>query len=192
MINMKLLILILLIFKINNVLCQSAVFKGTLISEKSGYPIQLFFAEIGMQESPIDSLGRFVFSNLELGKKYQLTFIPNLFEDQVIEFVIDSLITEKILMLNPICDFNEKQALLDIENNEPRLLLTSGFFSIPPTENSASFERKYGVRYLDTGCQRILNSCSKEYNTIIFQYLDLKFGKYWRTEVREDVLHLTD
>ncbi len=85
------------------------------------------------------------------------------------------------------CEFNFER---DLKKGKPKLLLVG---SVAPVyvQGQEKHEKKFGFEYYDFGCQPDSEDCMKVYNFQTFEYLDKKFGKAWRKEVRPDVLHLT-
>lgn len=86
--------------------------------------------------------------------------------------------------------YDKEHAKIDIENNEIKLILPGGFVSPIPMKNEEEIESKYNFRYLRPGCDITLFQKSKEYNRIIAQYLDAKYGTEWRKYIRKDVVGL--
>jgi hypothetical protein len=87
------------------------------------------------------------------------------------------------------CNVNQDVARQDIEQAKPRLLLASG---IAPQvySNQEDFSKKYQVTYYDFGCDIPNRQCLIRYNQLIFKYLDNKYSRRWRSEVRKDVIGL--
>lgn len=135
-----------------------------------------------------DSLGSFRFDSLAVGAYRMLVqgFGYN---------KIDTLITitdsnkSLDLLLFADCEINKVTAQSDIKENKPRLLIIGGIVpTIYPDQHL--FESKYGVKYDDYGDTPPPQECVEQYNREIFEYLDKKFGKSWRKEVRKDVVGL--
>ncbi len=80
-----------------------------------------------------------------------------------------------------------KMAELDIENENPFLLLMGG---IAPTiiATDPQFEKKYGIYFYEFGCAGPENEIIIAYNKIIFEHLNSTKGKKWIKEVRDDVI----
>lgn len=55
-------------------------------------------------------------------------------------------------------------------------------------ENDGKFENKYGIYLYDFGCVAPNYKCVKKYNSKVFDYLTLKFGKKWKKEIRKDII----
>ncbi|WP_342644708.1 carboxypeptidase-like regulatory domain-containing protein [Mucilaginibacter sp. CSA2-8R] len=130
-----------------------------------------------------DSLGRFTFRGLANGK-YRL---------QNKHFRIDTAVTVQDgpvdsfdIILN-VCEVDALQAQQDIQAGKAKLLLAGGYAPVY-YQGQELFERKYKVSYHDYGCTPPNRKCIKEYNKTVFTYLDLKYGKQWRTQVRKDVV----
>lgn len=75
----------------------------------------------------------------------------------------------------------------DIENKTPFLFTPGGIAPII-YPNDREFERKYSVYFYDFGCVTPDEEIMIEYNRIVFNLLDSKFGKSWRREIRPDVI----
>ena len=65
-------------------------------------------------------------------------------------------------------------------------MIQGGIISIY-IEGQEVFEQKYKVKYFDLGCVASINLCIEHYNAEVAKYLDLKYIKNWRKEVRFDV-----
>lgn len=80
-------------------------------------------------------------------------------------------------------------AKYDIARGTPFLLLQSG---ISPVVYAAdhTFENRYKVSYLESGCTGSREKLASAYDRIIFAYLDVKYGQKWRKEIRPDVIGL--
>lgn len=134
-----------------------------------------------------DSLGNFHFENLKPGK-YNLQVIGFGYQN------LDTLVTlenESLEDLNLLivanCEVNREIAERDIKKKKPKLLLVG---SIAPVvyPDQYKFEKKFKIEYYDFGCVTPANECIIQYNERIFEYLDEKYGKSWRKEVRTDVI----
>ena len=136
-----------------------------------------------------DSLGIFRFDNIKPGK-YRIKIVESRYlqTDTLIELKHNS-ITNLNLLIKAVCDVDETIAERDINENKPRLLLRGGIAAIF-YYNQHDFEKKYNISYFDFGCVGPARECIVHYNKRIFQYLDSKFGKEWRKDVRRDVLGL--
>jgi hypothetical protein len=136
-----------------------------------------------------DSLGNFNIDNLSDGK-YLVKIIGDDFKtiDTLITIMNKSIESLNILVISK-CEINGQIAELDIKKHKPRLLIFGG---ISPViyKGQEKFERKYHVKYYDYGDVVPDTDCAIEYNSRIFKYLDDKYGKTWRKEVRKDIVGL--
>lgn len=84
------------------------------------------------------------------------------------------------------CSFNFEN---DLKTNKIKLFLIGG---IAPThvQGQEQYEKKFNFQYYDYGCTPEAKECSKAYSAKAFKYLDQKFGRSWRKQVRQDVLYL--
>jgi hypothetical protein len=136
-----------------------------------------------------DSLGNFTFYNLKPGN-YKLIARGLGYETLDTMIVLGNQSLSKInLLMKTKCDVDSAIAEKDIIKKKPRLLLIG---SIAPIfyKNQNIFERKFHIIYHDYGDNPPAIECVVQYNKRIFEYLDLKFGKIWRQEVRQDVIGL--
>lgn len=88
-------------------------------------------------------------------------------------------------------DYNTQGAKKDIVNGNIRILFSGGFGGMPDfnNEDDLAFQKKYGVKFYSLGCFRGGDDENQEaYNNRIFKYLDEKFGKTWRIEIRKDAI----
>jgi len=94
-------------------------------------------------------------------------------------------IMELLLVAN--CKINYTTAINDIKIRKPRLH-TIGGVAPANINDKAMFESKYGVKYNDLGDIPPPLECIEQYNFKIFEYLDSRFGKFWRDEVNDRVI----
>ena len=83
------------------------------------------------------------------------------------------------------------KAKKDIKNNSVSLFLQGGIAPIT-TNSDREFGKKFRVEIVEYGCVGLDRSFSVAYNAEIFKYLDQKFGKLWRNEIRNDIIGFTD
>ncbi|WP_316831876.1 hypothetical protein [Pedobacter aquatilis] len=83
--------------------------------------------------------------------------------------------------------YSEKLAAADIKAGNIKFLLRGG---IAPTyfKGQELFEKKYGLKYYEFGCVMPADISIKDYNKVVAAFMDGKFGKDWRKEVRKDVV----
>jgi hypothetical protein len=93
-----------------------------------------------------------------------------------------------IVNISP-CNFGSAKAQKDIKAGRPMLLLSGGIAPVA-SPNEDHFEKKYTVKYHDFGDTPQKYKCSVAYNKVVFAFLDKKFGKSWRKDVRPDVIGL--
>lgn len=86
--------------------------------------------------------------------------------------------------------YNKKGALEDLRKGDVKLLLPGGIIEAPTQPYDSTFERKYNVTFISQGCVRFLGDNEAAYNAEVFKYLDEKYGKDWRKEIRSDVIGL--
>jgi len=165
--------------------------QGKVIYGKYNTPLDGSIVKIvGTNKGTVaDSLGIFILKNLKEGKyNLEIGGIICGYIDTIIELREKSIENLNIFIFAKCSSINEDTAKFDIQNGKPRLLLVGGI--VPGIEpGQENFEKKYGIIYYDFGC--VVPGpyeCIIEYNNVIFEYLDDKFGKEWRKEVRKDVI----
>ncbi|PVW17381.1 FEKKY domain-containing protein [Marixanthomonas spongiae] len=137
----------------------------------------------------IDSLGNYKFDNLKSGT-YKIMVIDYNPNPKKFRFEIDSSsISDFNLIVDANCEVSKEIAEQDIQNDKPRLLLISGIAPYVSFEDN-KFAKKYGIIFQDFGDTPPAENCVKQYNSTVFDFLDKKFGKKWREEVRDDVIGL--
>ena len=190
--NIIILFSLLLLNKISYT--QNSLLIGKLVDENNDIilfaPIIYEYLEMsGKVES--NENGYFIIKNLKKGEKIKLKIIPLGLSkiDTIITISSDTL--KFVFKLPCILDgqqINKELAEKDILNNKIRIIIDGG---IAPTfyKNDYNFEKRYKVKFWTSGCQStISNKCKSEYNKTIFDYLDKKYGKNWRKEIRKYVL----
>lgn len=79
-----------------------------------------------------------------------------------------------------------KQANADIKNGKLKFLIQGGI-AATRVKGQELFEQKYGVVYYDFGCVGPSAIRIEDYNKVVASFMDKKYGKGWRKEVRKDV-----
>lgn len=137
----------------------------------------------------MDSLGNFQFNNLGTGKfliSVSLTGFERIDTNTIITLLDKSRNNIEIILFSN-CKENAQTAKMDIKKGKLKLLLQGGISPIV-YQGQEKFEQKYKVEYYDFGCIGQETECSTEYNFVVFDYLDKKYGKEWRGEIRNDVI----
>lgn len=93
-------------------------------------------------------------------------------------------------LTNLYSEFDAAGARHDIANNNMRILLPGGLIQETTNARDSLFEKKYQVRFLSQGCVRLPGEDQHAYNGEIFKYLDKKYGRRWRREIRQDAIGL--
>jgi hypothetical protein len=136
--------------------------------------------------------GKFKIKGLKSGH-YKLTFsafgYPRL--DTVLN-IENSDIENFVWRVKTTCNgkYNKQQAISDIKKGKANLIVIGGIAPIIYSTDK-KFRRKYKVGYNIFGCiAPDMHDCLVMYNRTIFEYLDKKYGKKWRKDVRKDVAGL--
>jgi len=168
--------------------------KGKVISGISGEkPISdIYVQELITKQQLIltDSLGNFRIGYLEPNKKYVIEISAFGYGKQKFDLETTSGINNVTFELKADCEYNAERAESGFRNRNANLLLVG---SIAPIANSSfdnRFEKKFGIKYFDFGCEPPIDECIKEYNQRIFELMDKKYGMKWRKKVRSDVEYL--
>ena len=141
-----------------------------------------------------DSFGRCRFTGVNKGvysllnKKYKIdtTFIVP--DTAILSYSPQRTIFDIDIDLN-ICDINAKTARKEVRKGNPRLISIGGLAPVY-VFGQQKFENKFHIKYYDFGDSGPSESCALQYNLVVFAYLDKKYGKAWRNEVREDIIGL--
>ena len=139
------------------------------------------------KESNFGSEGKFYFKKLQAGT-YTLkvqTGSNDHSEDTILVIKKHSL--KKLKIYNDVQCFWRSAAIADSEilKGHPQLLIPGKVI----VHGQDLFEKKYGVKYEIYGCiAPDQDDCMISYNKVVFAYLDGKFGKAWRKEIRKDVV----
>ena len=167
---------------------------GKVISGITGEkPITEIYVQELVTKQPLtfaDSLGNFRIEFLEPNKKYIIEITAFGYGKQKFDVETKNGINKLTFELKADCEYNAEQAESDWKIGKPKLLL---FGSIAPIGNSSSdnrFEKKFGIKYYDFGCEPPIDECIKIYNQKMFELMDEKYGKVWRKKVRTDVEYL--
>lgn len=103
----------------------------------------------------------------------------------------------KYLSLTPlkhyvfISPYTTEGAAIDIKRGKPQVLFSGKPGSMPDFTSSGdkAFQKKYGVTFFSQGLLHSLDKDNEaDYNQAIFNYLDKKYGKGWRYELRHDAI----
>jgi hypothetical protein len=85
--------------------------------------------------------------------------------------------------------FTPESAQIDIKTNQVRILLPGGIVApAPMTKADEVFQTKYHIQYYSQGCVHQEGEDEAGYNRTVFKYLDRRYGKNWRQEVRKDAV----
>jgi len=163
----------------------SAIRQQPIIFGTVRLPSRLGVGYDGKELAKIDSLGnftvklkdttnvRFVIDCILAGSTMQRVY----YTDTVIVFSITT----------DCYDYNVEKAKRDIDSNRILLLCDLGYAIYKFTDKDRAFKKKYGITYYTFADTPIMSDCMWLYNKTIAGYLDDKFGKEWRKEVRWDV-----
>jgi len=79
-----------------------------------------------------------------------------------------------------------KLAHADLKNGNIKFLIRGGIVS-SYIKGQEVFEKKYGVAYYSFGCVMPVNISINDYNKVVASFMDRKYGRDWRKEVRSDI-----
>lgn len=77
----------------------------------------------------------------------------------------------------------------DLKKGTVSLFVQGGFAPVV-NKGDAEFEKNYKVNISDFGCTALEQKIVAAYNNRIFIFLDSKYGRQWRDEVRQDIIGL--
>ena len=136
-----------------------------------------------------DSIGNFVLDNLEFNKTYILKTSSIELGNAEIELKTgnDSIIRKTFEIISD-CKFNSETAETDWKNKNPKLLLIGSIAPIGNSRKDRKFEERYKIKYYDFGCTPEALECIIEYNETIIKFMNIKYGKKWKSGIRKDVI----
>ena len=161
------------------------------ISEEK--PISDIYVQELITKQPLiiaDSLGNFRIEYLESNKNYVIEISVFGYGKQKFDVQTKSGINNVTFELKADCEYNAERAESDWKNGKANLLLVGSIAPIANTSPDNRFEKKFGIKYFDYGCEPPIDECLKEYNQRIFELMDKKYGMKWRKKVRSDVEYL--
>lgn len=167
---------------------------GILISANSNKPISDGRINFSPKKAILsDSAGHFTIYGLCKGQ-YKLSFSALGYDnrDTIINIKNENVDNIVWIIATDCPGFSAGKALKDIKGNKAHLLL---YGSIAPVigPSDKEFKKKFGVAYMIFGDdETVREECKKLYNQVVFDYLDKKFGKKWREEVRKDIVGYKD
>jgi len=168
--------------------CFPQSITGTILSSVDKSPIAHASVSLANASGTVsDSVGHFVFSRLQKGR-YSLRFSAIHYESLDTTVVIQGALPLQLeIILRTSCDYDAKRASEDIQLGHPKLLIVGSIAPIANSKEDDQFERTYGLTYFDFGDSPPADACIRQYNEVIFQHLNSKFGKKWQKHVRSDV-----
>ncbi|MEQ8908958.1 MAG: carboxypeptidase-like regulatory domain-containing protein [Vicingaceae bacterium] len=197
---MRILLLILIIA--SGVKGLSQEIKGQIFDKEKGstpFVKVYLISDSDTIKTEADIDGKFSFSNLSQSEyKIITSYVGYLPSDSIIELNSEDIFIELTIKVDSTklpfntadYAFNANTANRDILNDSISLLLLGGIVTRAITDEDSKFEEKYKVNFLSRGCIRLGEDNEAEYNKVMFEYLDKKYGKKWRKEVRKDVIGL--
>jgi hypothetical protein len=194
--------LTLLFFTLISKICFGQVdYSAVLIDKKSHEPLSFVLVSTLNNADTVtvmtDLDGRFTFTNRPVGK-------VRIIVTELGYSILDTFLlltthrsSDSIRVSGPNLNgrivrlrYTKSAALSDIKAETIFLLLPGGFVGTKINAIDTLFENKYNLKYISRGYTRLPNDNETEYNTTIFSYLDKKYGKAWRKEVRQDIIGL--
>jgi hypothetical protein len=82
--------------------------------------------------------------------------------------------------------YSVKLANADLKTGSVKFLIRGGIVSTY-VKGQEVFEKKYGIAYYSFGCVMPVNISINDYNKVVASFMDHKYGKNWRKEVRSDI-----
>jgi hypothetical protein len=170
------------------------------ITDLEKNPIEFVSIKIATSNSKVnqytDENGCFCFKNIKKGAvKLNIKFFKLdvdtvlLFSEKDSIFLNFEVNLKMIVCRSILWGINDSIAQIDIIEGRPRLILKGGMV-VSKIHGQEIFEANYGIKYYDFGCISLDEESITSYNKVIFKFLDKKYGKKWRKEVRKDVVGL--
>lgn len=133
-----------------------------------------------------DSLGNFTIKGLA-SNKVKINLMGHGYSADTIVEIRNKSVENFTIFARTDCNVNRRTAERDIRMGNVNLLLTTGFIPSAATPNDKDFEKQYKIEYYDYGYLSPAVECLIQYNRRIFEHLDSRYGREWRTKVRKDV-----
>jgi len=172
------------------------VIKGIVLSEVNGKPLENVYVNYKSRYrySATDKKGRFDYRynirEKDSLETIELTALGYENIDTIIQVHKPKEYSLEFTM-KPRFGLNREKALKDIKNGEINILESSGIAPVIYKSDS-KFAEKYNVKFIEYGCEPIATESLYEYNRTVFEYLDKKYGKKWRKEIRKNIIGLID
>ena len=99
----------------------------------------------------------------------------------------NQLKADDLILTDTSKSYSIKLAQTDISKGKIKFLIMGGF-APKHYQGEAVFEKKYKIKYYQFGCVLPESISIADYNKVVASYLDGKYGKVWRKEVRKDVV----
>lgn len=194
--------LIVLFFLLTSNICLGQVdYSAVLIDQQSHEPLSFVLVKtlnnLDTTTVMTDIEGRFTFRNRTIGN---LRIIATDLGFSLLDTSIlltnhrssDTMLVNRLNLNNRVVRlfYNKSTALTDIKAETIFLLLPGGLVGTKINATDTLFENKYKLKYISRGCIRFSSDNEREYNSAIFNYLDKKYGRTWRKEVRPDIIGL--
>jgi hypothetical protein len=154
--------------------------------------MDIYVQELNTKQSlkMADSLGNFRIEYLEPNKKYVIEISAFGYGKQKFDVQTKSGINNLTFELKADCEYNAERAESDWKIGTANLLLVGSIAPIANSSSDSRFEKNFGIKYFDFGCEPPISECIKQYNERIFELMDKKYGMKWRKKVRSDVEYL--
>ena len=166
--------------------------RGTIVSSTTNKPIPFGVIYVSSTKGyKVDGSGKFTIDGLTMGKhKLSLSAFGYAKMDTTITIDDGDLIDFKWFVSADCQRYSRESALKQIKSKTATLLLQGGIAPVIYSSDQI-FSDKYNIRFYDLGCVAYDPSeCLIAYNETIFDYLDQKYSKAWRKEIRKDVIGL--
>lgn len=170
---------------------SQSVFNGQVVSEinyQKPYGTVYVF-EYGTSNGVLtDSLGNFKIIAEKKGDVHLFEVSAIGYSKTVFKVDLRDKPLNKTFVLKADCSINGHKAIEELKAGNAKLYLIGGMAPIANSDSDNKFEKKYGIKYFDFGCEPPIHECIMEYNQIVAKYLDQKYGVKWRKKARTDII----
>lgn len=169
---------------------KEILISGIIISEVNNKPLKDAYITINSTGDVSDDNGFFEFKYKLIEKDSLLKVNFSGLGYETTERIIS---TKKVrnqnfdIILKPRFGLTREKAIEDIRSGKVNILKSSG---IAPVyyKSDTKFAKKYNVNFVEYGCEAVAWESLYEYNKTVFEYLDKKYGKKWRKNIRKDIV----